>query len=97
MAPTGRGRFFGGLIFGIGDFSTGICEPQRRSDNAHTERITHYQHRAHYAWQALQQSKVQFDPQHFGCAFQTYAEAVHVCGLRVWPFVVTTGGVWVRV
>ena len=49
--------------FAITGYHTPQCAPQRQSGNAQTQRTTHYQHRARYAWQALQQSKVKFDPQ----------------------------------
>ena len=40
----------------ITGYHTPQCAPQRQSGNAQTQRTTHYQHRARYAWQALQQS-----------------------------------------
>ena len=61
----------------------------------HTGEGSTRKHRARYAWQALQQSTVKFDPQRFGCAFQNYAELAYE--LRVWPFVHSTKRVWVRV
>ena len=79
----------------ITGYHTPQCEPQRRSGNAQTRTTTHYQHRARYAWQALLQSKVKFDPHVFRFAKINYAELAYE--LRVWPFVYNTRRAWVRV
>ena len=65
----------------ITGYHTPQCEPQRRSGNAQTQTTTHYQHRARKAWQALLQSKVQFDSQRFGFAFQNDAELAYGLGV----------------
>ena len=88
-------RMHSTMCAAITGYHTPQCAPQRRSDNAHTQRTTHYQHRARYAWQALQQSTVKFDPQRFGFGKINYAELAYE--LRVWPFVLYTKRPWVRV